>query len=945
MALSRASGNVTRNERWARWSEIERVLDQALEQPAGLRPSFLDAACAADPELREAVERLLAVTEAALPILDSPASDQVAPIAAMLRQHARLLPGSHLGGYEVIRELGRGGMATVYLAHDHKHDRDVALKVLHAELAAVVGAERFLQEIRVTARLGHPHIITLIESGESDGFLWYVIPSITGASLRERLDGKKRLGIEEVLTIARQIGGALDYAHRNGVIHRDIKPENILLHEGEAMLADFGIALAVHEAGGSRLMASGVPIGTPQYMSPEQAKGNAVDARSDVFSFGAVVYEMFAGTAPHAAATSREVIERILRDPPPMLRATRKEIPPHVEAAVAKALAKEPDERFASPGDFVQALDASPRLPVYKRRPVLIAAALVAGVVLGAAALLPVRPPPRSTPVVRDRTQLTMTGEAIAPAISPDGAEVAYVVRQCAAARCSYAIETVAVGSGSSRRVMDGWSAVYRISWSSDRRFLIVDGTFGGRFGAHLVSTLGNRVPRLLAAGPRTRATFVSGTDSILIMKPINADGITWLQLIAVEGGQGDSIPVERPGLLSARMLSGRRWVVVGSNASGRAEWRIIDRRGQQHDAFRLSRPGVVTWLSDRVTQDALWSLFAGSPASERRLVRLGIDTRYGKFRGGPDTVLLLKEEPFDIADDGKTVVYSDGTYRYDIWVLTLEDALRGDFLPPRHLTPSTSMVDGHISPDGKLVLVAGQRNAAFLVAFNGGTPMPLGSSDLIPQLGWMPDTGLLWYTERFDSGFAVTIGDPTAGTRRRVLTIHATSMREFTPVIGGGWVWLAPVGAGILQVQLPGASRPKQVRKPTGIRLIRNVVSAGDRPRVLMTGFNATGDSVLLYEITLSDGRATRLAAFFGEAENVTGLADGSILVAVQEAIGIATMYRVRGPGLVDRVGVVPRPIGARGHITASLDGRRLAVTTAQYHGDIWLAKVSLTR
>src|SRR5690606_21552840 len=193
--------------------------------------------------------------------------------------------------YQLERELGQGGMATVYLARDLKHDREVALKVLRPELAAVLGAERFLAEIKITARLDHPHILTLIDSGAADGFLYYVLPYVRGESLRQRLIREKQLGLDEALAVTRQVASALDYAHRQGVIHRDIKPENILLQEGEAILADFGIALAVKEAGGNRLTETGLSLGTPQYMSPEQATGDRlVDARSDVYSLAAVLY-------------------------------------------------------------------------------------------------------------------------------------------------------------------------------------------------------------------------------------------------------------------------------------------------------------------------------------------------------------------------------------------------------------------------------------------------------------------------------------------------------------------------------------------------------------------------------------------------------------------------------------------------------------------------------
>src|SRR6059036_2298416 len=265
------------------------------------------------------------------------------------------------GRYAIERELGAGGMATVYLARDLKHDREVGLKVLRPELAAVLGAARFLQEIRISARLDHPHILTLIDSGESEGFVWYVLPYVRGESLRNKLTREQQLSIEETVRIATQVASALDYAHRHGVIHRDIKPENILLHEGEAMLADFGIALAVKEAGGNRLTETGLSLGTPQYMSPEQATGDrTLDARSDIYSLASVLYEMLAGEPPHTGPTVQSVIAKVLTDRPRPLRALRDAVPPPLEAAVQKALAKVPADRFGSAAQFAEALTHSP---------------------------------------------------------------------------------------------------------------------------------------------------------------------------------------------------------------------------------------------------------------------------------------------------------------------------------------------------------------------------------------------------------------------------------------------------------------------------------------------------------------------------------------------------------------------------------------------------------
>ena len=263
--------------------------------------------------------------------------------------------------YRLDRELGAGGMATVYLAHDLKHDRDVAIKVLHPDLGAALGGERFLSEIRTTARLQHPHILPLLDSGEADGLLYYVMPLVTGETLRARLERERQLPIVDAVRIAREVASALDYAHRQNVIHCDIKPENILLHDGSALVADFGIALAVQSAGGARMTQTGLSLGTPQYMSPEQAMGErTIDARSDIYALGAVTYEMLAGDAPFLGSCVQAIVAKVLSEKPTPLHTLRDTVPEHIEAAVLTALAKLPADRFASAAEFASALGASP---------------------------------------------------------------------------------------------------------------------------------------------------------------------------------------------------------------------------------------------------------------------------------------------------------------------------------------------------------------------------------------------------------------------------------------------------------------------------------------------------------------------------------------------------------------------------------------------------------
>ncbi len=351
--------------------------------------------------------------------------------------------------YRIERELGEGGMARVYLAQDLKHDRDVAIKVLKPELAAVLGAERFVQEIKTTAALQHPNILPLFDSGEADGFLYYVMPYVEGESLRDRLDRERQLGVEEAVALVREVADGLEYAHSHGVVHRDIKPENILIHAGRPMVADFGIALAVSAAAGGRMTETGLSLGTPHYMSPEQATAEkTITNRSDVYSLASVLYEMLTGDPPHTGATAQQIIMKIVTEEPASLARLRKSVPPNVAAAVSHALEKLPADRFASAKAFADAL-ADPAFRSTGREAAGAGASseprgwmrdprtrVAGGVVLVAVAVALwgwLRPPPRVSTLPPIRFALTTT-DSVQPvdevpwpgAISPDGGTVVF---------------------------------------------------------------------------------------------------------------------------------------------------------------------------------------------------------------------------------------------------------------------------------------------------------------------------------------------------------------------------------------------------------------------------------------------------------------------------------------------------------------------------------------
>jgi eukaryotic-like serine/threonine-protein kinase len=353
--------------------------------------------------------------------------------------------------YSIEREIGAGGMATVYLARDIRHDRLVALKLLNPELGAVLGVERFLAEIKVTANLQHPNLLPLFDSGEAEGLLFYVMPYVEGETLRTRIDREKQLPVDEAIRIAVAIANALEYAHSHGVIHRDLKPENILLQSGEPVVADFGIALAVSKAGGNRITQTGLSLGTPNYMSPEQATGDrTIDARSDIYSLGAMTYEMLTGEPPHTGNTSQAVIARMLTEKPRPIRTTRSAVPEYVEDAVQRSLEKLPADRFSSARQFAEALlgrsvaiptgmreraraSAQPSWKSRLRDPLVIGLSALS-LILVVVALIRGRQP--AQPTVQPIRFLLATSDSTHPfdnfpwpgAISPDGTTIVYSV-------------------------------------------------------------------------------------------------------------------------------------------------------------------------------------------------------------------------------------------------------------------------------------------------------------------------------------------------------------------------------------------------------------------------------------------------------------------------------------------------------------------------------------
>ncbi|HMG21590.1 MAG TPA: protein kinase, partial [Kofleriaceae bacterium] len=444
------------------WRVVDAILRASLSCEPSQRDAFVAEACGDDEDLSREVASLLAVHDRVGDFLQRPAAEILVPGVAPPSLTGRLATAL-AGRYQIEREIGHGGMATVHLARDLRHGRWVAIKVLREELAAAVGAERFLEEIRVTASLQHPHILPLFDSGSAEGLVWYVMPFVEGETLRSRLARERRLPVDDALQLVREMADALEYAHRHGVVHRDVKPENVLLQSGHALVADFGIALALENAGGARLTRTGITLGTPSYMAPEQAGGDRpIDARTDVYALGAVLHEMLAGESPFAAASHQGMSRNARHEPAISLAARRADVSASLDAAVRRALAKEPDDRFPSAAAFAAALSVPLRAAPSRGRMVSARATLYAvGVVLAVGLLggwelarspfverLPDSPAEAVTQPIGENTEWRSAGEenmsltvvdraghplrTIAanrpwtPRFSPDGRQVAY---------------------------------------------------------------------------------------------------------------------------------------------------------------------------------------------------------------------------------------------------------------------------------------------------------------------------------------------------------------------------------------------------------------------------------------------------------------------------------------------------------------------------------------
>jgi Tol biopolymer transport system component len=621
--------------------------------------------------------------------------------------------------YTIGRELGAGGMGTVYLARELKHDREVALKVLRPEIASHIGVVRFFNEVKITAKLDHPHILTLIDSGESGDFLWYVQPFVRGESLRAKLDREKQLSIEEAVAIARQVAGALDHAHQRGVVHRDIKPANILLHEGEAMVADFGIALAVSESAESRLTQTGIAIGTPQYMSPEQATGERhIDGRSDIYSLAAVLYEMLSGVTPHTAPTTQALIAKLLTERPTRVRLIRTSVPPHVDAAVAKTLEMTPADRFATAAEFASALQGSGSFiaaepaPASRRRAIWIAAT-IGGVLLlaGAGAAMMLRSSAPALAIGRTEQITADPGLEIQPSLSPDGKLVAYAAGSPSQMR----IYIRPVGSGGGRTIPlsdDSTLVETQPRWSPDGTKLL----YLLRGGAAIAPALGGASQPVVA--PSATSVVKSAIWSPDGREIAFVRGDT-LSVMPVTGGNTRVIATG-PDLHSCAWASHGRFIACTSQNSfsvlpgalfgNLAPSAILLFPVAGGSPVRIAEPTSFN-QSPVFSSDGRRLFFLSDRDGGRDVYMLSLSSS-GQPRGVPFRLTTgLNAKTISLSADTKRLAYTVYTARANIWSipLPLHPPARGTPVSAATATPVTrgsQVIQGmRVSPDGRWLL------------------------------------------------------------------------------------------------------------------------------------------------------------------------------------------------------------------------------------------------
>jgi serine/threonine protein kinase/Tol biopolymer transport system component len=859
--------------------------------------------------------------------------------------------------YRIERELGQGGMATVWLAQDLKHDRKVAIKVLKPELAAVLGAERFVQEIKTTAALSHPHILPLFDSGEAAGFLYYVMPYLQGETIREKLSRERQLGITEAVEITTEVADALDYAHRHGVIHRDIKPENILLHDGRPMVMDFGIALAVSAAAGGRMTETGLSLGTPHYMSPEQATADReITGRSDIYSLASVLYEMLTGEPPHMGTSAQQIIMKIIAEPIAPVTTLRKNVPPHVAAAVAMALEKLPADRFATAGEFARAL-ANPHFTATTTAATLTpnrngfrwshaALGLLVGAVLTAAAARLV-PRATHTAALVERHQLSFEGLAIRPGLSPDGTRLAYVRESCeranyetsaaapvSGARCQASLLVQDVGGTQSTVILSKAAHIGRPRWTADGGTIVVSARLDDARSGLFTIPLLTGTPTLI--GPEGLADTHPSADSVVLVTTVSRNASAALIIDLRSGKESDRFAVPFEGVQSISWSpDGSRFVVKTLSRLN-----ILDRRGNLSGSIALSNRPQVRWHPDG--QSVLG--FEVGTGREDELVRFRV-ARDGSFEPGREVMLArvqtLLEGDFDIARRTGTLALVTGELTMDLHSLDLTAS------PPssRRLTYGTTFAGGpSATPDGKGVYFL-QGDAAgdnvYYMDLTTGEREALTSqrrASGYPRLS--SDGRRLVFTHHADSTQEVR---EMALPSRRVRGISGPSVVEdqVAPVGASGLLGImSRTGELVLADSLGGAWRP--VSLPDSIFVGWAYLAASEDSGAIVSAWTASGQLQLI--LVPFSGHTHRVLATLPAGETELGLslwADTAYVARWLADDPSPSLWQLPlSTGAFKRHALLPVRC-APWSVSVAKGGRMAACNVGEIRRDIWIYRV----
>jgi hypothetical protein len=960
-----------------RWQEIQSTFDILVELDDAERGNRLTALSTSDPELRAAVELLLAAdsdADAGLASLDAVFFPTPAPTTDPLG-----LAGRTISHFQVREPIGAGGMGVVYRAEDERLRRAVALKFLLPSYSLDASAKaRFLREAHLVAALDHPNLCTIHEVGTSDdGGIFLAMALYPGETLKARLTQDGPMPVSDVLDIARQVTEGLECAHGAGIVHRDLKPGNVmLLPGGTVKILDFGLAKARDQS----LSQPGARFGTVSYMSPEQIRGEAVDGRADLWAVGVVLYEMLTQRKPFSGEQDIAIAHAILHDEPVPLSTHRRDVTPALEDLVLRLLQKDPARRYATASELLSELTridtgvdrtvGSQRKP--RRRaletlavpqqastrlrrvfPIAIGAAVATVAVIGAAFIFARRPAPPPPP---DRVQLTFTGNALAASQSPDGARLAFGEKQCdEAGYCTYQV-VIQDTDGSNRLVVSrNATQVFRTGWTSDGRYLVFDASYGpARWGVFVVSTLGGALKHL---GPG-RYELLSGDTVFVTAGLFPGDSIGWVRRITAHDGLTiDSIPVRAPGTLTpgygfdvTRLTYPDRLIVtVRKTFESAPEFRLIDFRGTTIDRVT---PGFAS------LGRLIWSRWVPSKqklvvAYERALSSLEFDivsmhVSASGIEAHVDTVLSdlrTSEGMFELSSDGERLLHSPGSVETTVWAIDTRRVKGGHFAATQVLS-STTLLRGVISPGGDRIVVAremptsdGRASDFSILPRDGGAESTIarGIRNLL-DFEWSHDGASIMYLHGIGGNQVRLMETDTIGRRsREIARLGQSAAIAFHPLPDGAFCIIPPERRSLSIIRRRGR-RDVTWRAPDWISNIGSVSLSPDTSSLAVLAWDRGGDSIVVATMDIENGRFTKLGILGGDwLGGIRWLEDGNIMFDFREIQGGYALFTTRPGGATRRLGAFPY---TQAISSVSKDGTHMAGFNSTFKNDVYMIR-----